>query len=144
LNKASLWYQAPAWGLVNLPVNARAKVVEMNVAATLQKAQATSAKEEVPMVCAEEMKDRHLDVARQRMRSRYSAGWPSEEGLGLANSSHHMHKAPSWGMIDIPKHVRARMVELKVAANLLQSAAQESKPAAVCGVIDSCHLYGFA
>jgi hypothetical protein len=144
LNKASLWYQAPAWGLINLPVNARAKVVEMNVAASLQKvaneAQAKVTNEEVPMVRAEEkslkMKDQHLDAARQRMRSRYSARWPSEEGLGLASSSHLLHQAPSWGMIDIPKHVRARMVEIKMAANLLQSVAQEgqSKPAAVCGV----------
>merc|ERR1740138_130430 len=56
LNKASLWYQAPAWGLINLPVNARARCVEMNVAASLQKlakeAQVKVTNEEVPMVRA--------------------------------------------------------------------------------------------
>jgi hypothetical protein len=145
LNKASLWYQAPAWGLINLPVNARARCVEMNMAQKLQKvakeAQVKIVKEEVPMVGAEDVslktKDHHLDAARQRMRSLYSARWPSDEGLGLANSSHFIpHKAPAWGMIDIPKHVRARMVEFKIAANLLQSVAQDcqSKPADVCGV----------
>jgi hypothetical protein len=71
--------------------------------------------------------DQFLEAARRRFHSLYSAQWPSSASSGgLTKYPKHekYYQAPQWGLINIPKHVRARLVEMNVAVTLETSAKE--------------------
>jgi hypothetical protein len=71
-------------------------------------------------VAIEVSPDHFLEAARRRFHSLYSAQWPSFASSGGLTKypKHEKYQAPQWGLINIPNHVRARLVEMSVAVTL--------------------------